>query len=231
MRGLVVAASVLLSTTVALADTAQARLQEVSTVFQEIMSTPDKGIPQDLLEKAQCVIIVPDMKKAAFIVGGEYGRGFAICRNAKGTGWGAPAAVRMEGGSVGFQIGGESADVVMLVMNRKGMDKLLESKFTLGAGASLAAGPVGRRADAKTDAQLDAEILAWSRSKGLFAGISLSGATLRQDEDENKELYGKKLTNREILTGNMPTPFVAWSLVSQLERYSAHASDADRVKK
>jgi lipid-binding SYLF domain-containing protein len=169
------------------------------------------------------MIIVPNLKKAAFIVGGEYGRGFAICRNPNGTGWGAPAAVRIEGGSVGFQIGGESADVVMLVMNRKGMDKLLEDKFTLGAGASVAAGPVGRTADAKTDAKMDAEILAWSRTKGLFAGISLNGATLRNDLDTNAELYGHKMTNKEVLTGNMPPPAAASQLIAELNRYSKRA--------
>jgi lipid-binding SYLF domain-containing protein len=203
-----------------LADTAQQRLMESATVLSEIMGTPDKGIPQDLLAKAQCAVIVPNMKKAAFIVGGEYGRGFAICRRPGGTGWGAPAAVRIEGGSVGFQIGGESADIVMLVMNRKGMDKLLEDKFTLGAGASVAAGPVGRTADAKTDAKMDAEILAWSRTKGLFAGISLNGATLRNDLDSNAELYGRKIDNKEVLTGNLAPPPAAKKLIAELNRYS-----------
>src|SRR5262249_9109127 len=139
--------------------------------------TPDKGIPQDLLDKAQCIVIITGMKKAAIGIGGEYGRGFATCRRHAGTSWGAPAAVRMEGGSVGFQLGASSTDVVMLVMNERGMNKLLDSKFTLGADAAVAAGPVGRAADAKTDAYMSAEILAWSRSKGLFAGIALSGAT------------------------------------------------------
>jgi lipid-binding SYLF domain-containing protein len=203
-----------------LADTAQQRLMESATVLSEIMGTPDKGIPQDLLAKAQCAVIVPNMKKAAFIVGGEYGRGFAVCRRPGGTGWGAPAAVRIEGGSVGFQIGGESADIVMLVMNRKGMDKLLEDKFTLGAGASVAAGPVGRTADAKTDAKMDAEILAWSRTKGLFAGISLNGATLRNDLDSNAELYGRKIDNKEVLTGNLAPPPAAKKLIAELNRYS-----------
>jgi len=165
------------------------------------MSTPDKGIPQDLLAKSQCVIIVPGMKKGAFVVGGQYGRGFAECRRADGTGWGAPGAVRVEGGSFGFQIGGSSTDVVMLVMNKSGMQKLLGDKFTLGADASIAAGPVGRTANADTDARMNAEILAWSRAKGLFAGISLSGATLRNDADVNQELYGRKIDNKEVLGG------------------------------
>ena len=182
-----------------LADTPQERLREAIEVFQEIMGTPDKGIPQDLLDRAHCAVIIPNMKKAAFGIGGQYGRGFAICRQGTGWGWGAPAAVRMEGGSFGFQIGASSTDLVMLVMNERGMKKLLESKFTLGADASATAGPVGRSASAQTDAQMSAEILAWSRSQGVFAGIALSGATLRNDLDENKELYGRELHNREVL--------------------------------
>jgi len=207
------------------AESAPDRLADAAAVFSEIMATPDKGIPQDLLDKAQCVIIVPGMKKAAFVVGGEFGKGFAECRNSSGSGWAAPAAVRAEGGSVGFQIGGSSTDVVMLVMNRRGMDKLTSSKFTLGADASVAAGPVGRSADAKTDAYMTAEILAWSRSKGLFAGISLNGATLRQDEDSNKELYGTRLTNKEILAGNQAMPASAEKLVHELDRFSMRSRD------
>ena len=203
------------------------RLQDAASILSEVMATPDKGIPQDLLAKAQCVIIIPSMKKAAFVVGGEYGRGFAECRKSEGMGWGAPAAVRMEGGSVGFQIGGSATDLILLVMNRRGMDKLLGDKFTLGADASLAAGPVGRTANANTDVKMNAEILAWSRSKGLFAGVSLNGATLRQDEDRNAELYGHKVNNREVLTGTMTPPPAAEPLIHQLDKYSAH-SDADR---
>jgi lipid-binding SYLF domain-containing protein len=207
------------------AETAQDRLANAASVFSEIMATPDKGIPQEFLEKAECVIIVPGMKKAAFVVGGEFGKGFAECRNSGGTGWGAPAAVRVEGGSLGFQIGGSSTDVVMLVMGRRGMDKLAGNKFTLGADASVAAGPVGRTADAKTDAQMTAEILAWSRAKGLFAGISLSGATLRPDEDSNKELYGSRMTTKEVLASNQPTPAAAEKLNSELNRFSMRSRD------
>ena len=207
------------------AETAQERLADSAAVFSEIMATPDKGIPQDLLEKAQCVIIVPGMKKAAFVVGGEFGKGFAECRNQGGTGWGAPAAMRAEGGSVGFQIGGSSTDVVMLVMNKRGMEKLASSKFTLGADASVAAGPVGRTADAQTDAYMTAEILAWSRTKGLFAGISLSGATLRPDQDSNKELYGSKMTTKEIINGNLPAPTGADKLVAELNRFSMRSRE------
>lgn len=216
---------ILSAATMQAAETAPDRLANAASVFSEIMATPDKGIPQEFLEKAQCVIIVPGMKKAAFVVGGEFGKGFVECRNSGGTGWGAPAAVRVEGGSLGFQIGGSSTDVVMLVMGRRGMDKLANNKFTLGADASVAAGPVGRTADAKTDAQMTAEILAWSRSKGLFAGISLSGATLRPDEDSNKELYGSRMTTKEVLASNQPTPAAAEKLNSELNRFSMRSRE------
>src|SRR3954470_17092566 len=162
------------------------RLNDAAAVFSEVMSAPDKGIPQEMLEHAHCVVIVPDLKTAAFVVGGKYGKGYLVCRNRGGVGWSAPAAVRIEGGSVGFQIGGSSTDLIMLVMNARGADKLLESKFTLGAEGSVAGGPVGRTATAQTDAQMHADILSWSRSQGLFAGISLQGATLRQDLDDNR---------------------------------------------
>src|SRR5450759_1480422 len=162
------------------------RLDDSASLFSEIMSTPDRSIPQELLEKANCVVLVPGLKKAAFGIGGKYGRGFALCRAAGGTGWGPPAAIRIEGGSIGFQIGVSSTDVVMLVMNQRGMQKLSTSKFTIGADASAAAGPVGRNAAAQTDAFMHAEILSWSRSKGLFVGVSLDGATLRNDLDENQ---------------------------------------------
>jgi lipid-binding SYLF domain-containing protein len=206
-------------------ETAASRLTEAADVFSEIMATPDKGIPQELLEKAQCVAIVPGLKKGAFVVGGEFGKGFVQCRKTGGIGWSAPAAVRVEGGSLGFQIGGSSTDVVMLVMNQRGMDKLMTNKFTLGADASVAAGPVGRTADAKTDAYMTAEILAWSRAKGLFAGISLSGATLRNDLDGNKELYGSRLTNKEVLAGDRPAPEAAKKLIAELDKYSMRKSN------
>ena len=230
MRGLFVTGALLAFSTILAAETAQERLAKASTVFSDIMATPDKGIPQDLLEKANCVIIIPDLKKAAFVVGGQYGRGFAICRGAARTGWGAPMSVRMEGGSVGFQIGAESTDLIMLVMNKTGMDKLMEDKFTLGADASVAAGPVGRSAKAGTNVRMDAEILAWSRTKGLFAGLALSGATLRNDLDENAELYGKKISNREVMASNMAVPPSAQPLIQQLSKYSMVENNADRVK-
>src|SRR5579871_6458055 len=178
------------------ADTPRERMKDATAVFSEIMATPDKGIPQDLLEKAHCIVIVPGLKKGAFIVGGKYGKGYLSCRNKSGAGWSAPGTVRIEGGSVGFQIGGSETDVIMLVMNARGADRLLSSKFTLGAEGEVAAGPVGRSATAQTDAYMRAEILSWSRSRGVFAGIALQGATMRQDLDDNAALYGKKLENR-----------------------------------
>ncbi|HXB75665.1 MAG TPA: lipid-binding SYLF domain-containing protein [Candidatus Acidoferrales bacterium] len=226
MKSTGVLAVLILSTAVLQAgESAPSRLTEAAEVFGEIMGTPDKGIPQDLLEKAQCVGIVPGLKKGAFLVGGEFGKGFVQCRKPGGAGWSAPAAVRVEGGSVGLQIGGSSTDVVMLVMNQRGMDKLMTDKFTLGADASVAAGPVGRTANAKTDAYMTAEILAWSRSKGLFAGISLSGATLRNDLDGNKELYGSRLTNKEVLAGDRPAPEAAKKLIEELDKYSMRKSN------
>ena len=183
------------------------------------MATPDKSIPKDLMDKANCVAIVPGLKRAAFIVGAKYGAGFAMCRQDH-DGWGAPAAVKVEGGSFGFQIGAENTDVVMLVMNERGMRRLLEDKFTLGAEASVAAGPIGREAAAMTDVQLSAEILTWARSKGLFAGIALTGATLRSDKDANRELYGRSMDNKTILLGKVNPPPEAQPLIAQLNRYS-----------
>jgi SH3 domain-containing YSC84-like protein 1 len=202
-------------------ESAAKRLRTAGVVFTEIMGTPDKGIPQELLESSQCLVIVPGMKKAAFIVGGNYGRGFMMCRHASGLGWSAPAGVKVEGGSVGFQIGGSETDVIMLVMNKRGAEKLLSSKFTLGADASVAAGPVGRTSSAYTDAKLHAEILSYSRSRGAFAGISLDGATLRPDHDANGELYGKKLTNEQIVMGTIKSPAAGAKLTAELNKYSA----------
>jgi SH3 domain-containing YSC84-like protein 1 len=245
MRKVALALSLLSPAVFLYADTAEERLSDAAKVFTEIMSTPDKGIPQDLLEKAHCVVIVPGMKQAGFVVGGKFGRGYAVCRK-DGGGWGAPAAMRVEGGSFGFQIGASSTDVVMLVMNERGMRHLLQDKFTLGAEASVAAGPVGRQSTAMTDAQLSAEILSWSRSKGLFAGIALTGATLRPDQDATNELYGRKLETKEVLTGNAVTPTAgARPLLQALNKYSRYeakdkpienrakdaVTDADRKKK
>ena len=220
MKRIAISAALLLPMAAFAADTAQERLDAAATAFSEIMNTPDKGIPQDLLAKSQCVVIVPGLKKAAFVVGAEFGRGFAECRHQDGTGWGAPGSVRIEGGSWGLQIGGSSTDVVMLVMNREGMNKLLGDKFTLGADASVAAGPVGRTVNADTDVKMTAEILAWSRAKGIFAGISLSGATLRNDADANAELYGHKIDNQEVLNSHTAHPAGAEKLIALLDKYS-----------
>jgi lipid-binding SYLF domain-containing protein len=196
------------------------RLDDSAALFTEIMATPDKSIPQDLLDKSACVILVPGLKKGAFIVGGKYGRGFAVCRQPGGTGWGPPAAIRIEGGSFGLQIGVSSTDVVLLVMNERGMQKLTTSKFTIGADATAAAGPVGRNATAQTDAFMHAEILSWSRSRGAFAGVSLDGATLRNDLDENLAMYGQRWTGKEILGSGAKTPPAAEKLITALNKYS-----------
>jgi len=196
------------------------RLDASADTLADMMKAADKGIPQDLLDKARCVVVVPGMKKAGFIIGAKFGRGFAACRRNGGTTWSAPAAMRVEGGSVGFQIGASETDVVLLVMNDGGMKHLLSDKFTIGGDATAAAGPVGRAASAQTDAMLNAEMLSYSRSRGLFAGISLEGATLRPDEDTNKELYGKAATNREILTGDLKTPAAAANFEQRLSRES-----------
>jgi lipid-binding SYLF domain-containing protein len=190
-------------------------------VFQEIMAAPDKGIPQDLLDKSACVVVVPGVKKAAFVVGAKFGRGFFACRAKGGAGWTAPAAVRVEGGSFGIQIGASETDFIMLVMNQRGADRLLSSKFTLGGDASVAAGPVGRTATAETDAYMTAEILTWSRSRGLFAGLSLSGATLRQDLDTNKALYGRDIQNKEIIQSGIAPPAAAKDFLDTLNKYSS----------
>ena len=197
------------------------RLDASADVLSDMMKASDKGIPQDLLNKAECLVIVPNMKKAGFIFGGKYGRGFAVCRRSGGRGWTAPAAMRIEGGSFGFQIGGAESDVILLVMNETGMKRLLSDKFTVGADANAAAGPVGRDATAQTDAALHAEMLSYSRSRGLFGGLTLEGATLRPDTDSDHELYGHDITNREILTGDVKTPAIAEKLEHMINRDSA----------
>jgi lipid-binding SYLF domain-containing protein len=197
------------------------RLRESSEVLSEIMGTSDKAIPQDLFAKAQCAVIVPGLKKGGFILGAKFGRGFASCRQGDGKGWTGPVAVRVEGGSVGFQIGGAESDVIMLIMSQKGMDRLLSSKFTVGGEATAAAGPVGRDATAQTDATMRAEILSWSRSRGVFGGIALQGATLRDDADVDKALYGGAIDRRDVLTGKKDVPEAAKPLIEQLNKYSA----------
>jgi lipid-binding SYLF domain-containing protein len=199
------------------------RLDASADTLTDMMRASDRGIPHDLLDKAHCIVVVPGMKKAGFIFGAKYGRGFAVCRRG-GSGWSAPAAMRVEGGSVGFQIGASETDVVLLVMNDGGMKHLLSDKFTIGGEATAAAGPIGRDASAQTDAMMHAEMLSYSRSRGLFAGISLEGATLRPDEETNRELYGRDATNREILTGNFKIPATAGKFEHALNRESLQRS-------
>jgi lipid-binding SYLF domain-containing protein len=201
------------------------RLDASADALTDMMRAADRGIPQELLDKAHCVVVVPGMKKAGFIFGAKYGRGFAVCRRVGGSGWSAPAAMRVEGGSVGFQIGASETDVVLLMMNDGGMKHLLSDKFTVGGEATAAAGPIGRDASAETDAMMHAEMLSYSRSRGLFAGISLEGATLRPDEETNRELYGHDSTNREILTGDFKTPAVAGKFERALHRDSAQREE------
>ncbi len=193
------------------------RLKDAEDVITEMANAGDQGIPKDLLAHAKCVVIVPGVKKLALGFGGQYGRGYISCR--RGGGWSAPGGVRIEGGSVGFQIGGSETDVILIVKNDKGADRLLSNKFTVGVDASVAAGPVGRTAAAETDATMRAEMLAYSRSRGLFAGIALKGATLRDDSGENESLYGKPMTNREIVRGNVAVPPSAEGLINALDHW------------
>lgn len=196
------------------------RLTTSGVVMEEILNVPE-NIPQDLLEKAECVVVIPSVRKAAFIFGGSYGRGAMVCRTGQEFNgpWGAPAMYALEGGSFGFQIGGQATDVVLLIMNRKGADSLLDSKVKLGGGASVAAGPKGRDAQAATDAYMGAEILSYSRSRGLFAGVSLQGSTLRPDNDASGRIYGRKITAREIVLGNqVAIPATGRHLVGVLQK-------------
>ena len=184
------------------------RLQESYTVLKEILATPDKGIPRDLLDKSECVVVFPSVKKAAFVVGASYGRGVITCRSGQDLRgpWSAPAMFALEGGSVGFQIGGQATDFVLLIMNESGANSVMSSKVKLGADASIAAGPVGRTTSAETDVVMKAEILSWSRARGVFAGISLSGSTLRSDDGGNKTVYGKELTAKQIVREDQVQP-------------------------
>ena len=223
---LLLIAAIAISPLLAKDNSSAKRLDDAATVFAEVMGAPDKGIPQDLIEHAQCIVIVPDLKTAAFFFGAKYGKGYLSCRNRGGVGWSAPASIRIEGGSVGFQIGGSSTDLIMLVMNARGAEKLLADKFTLGGEGSVAAGPVGRTATAQTDAQMHADILSWSRSQGLFAGLALEGATLRQDLDDNAAIYGKRLENEEIVTTSVRAPKTAAKLIAELNKYPAREEKA-----
>ncbi|PYT14165.1 MAG: hypothetical protein DMG59_18155 [Acidobacteria bacterium] len=197
------------------------RIEEAATVLSEIMNAKDNSIPQDLLEKARCVGIVPNLKRAGFVVGGKYGKGIVTCRLPESNRWSAPATVRIEGGSIGFQIGAGETDVVFIVMNQSGEDKLMKDKFTIGADASAMAGPVGRSAQAQTDARMRAEILGYSRSRGAFAGAALEGATLRADNEDNRKLYGREVTQEEILHGKVKPPASAQALYEELDKYAS----------
>ena len=211
----------LLLTFCATAFAGESQLQKATNVMNEIMSTPDKGIPHDLLDKAVCVGIIPSEVKFAFGFGGTYGRGVLVCRKGGNGQWAAPSMFTMGGASVGFQIGGKATDVVFLVMNPEGMKKLVQDSVKLGAELSVAAGPVGRSAEGATDAQLHAEILSYSRSRGLFGGASLDGAVYKQDEDDNQVLYGRRVTAKEILIdGTVPTPRAAEGLDGTLTKFS-----------
>ena len=192
------------------------RLNRATEVFREIMRIPEKGIPGDLLDKAECVAIVPGLKKGGLGIGARYGKGVVMCRK-QDRNWSAPSFLTVEGGSIGLQIGFQQIDLVMLVMNREGMEKLVGDKFTVGADASAAAGPVGRQASAETNIRMDAQILTYSRAKGLFAGVTLNGAVVKQDKDDNRDFYGKEMDAREILfDGTVPIPAEARRLASAL---------------
>src|SRR5271163_324890 len=197
------------------------RTHKAAQVFHEIMNAPDQGIPQDLLESAKCIAIIPGDVKFAFIFGGNYGRGLATCRT--GHGWSAPLFLAVDGGSVGYQIGGSSTDLVLLFMNDRALKSLLGDKFKLGADASVAAGPVGRNASAGTDLKLTAEILSYSRSKGVFAGVSLDGAVVQADKSGDKAMYGDEADRHEILSGKVPVPESARPLVQELGEYAHEA--------
>jgi lipid-binding SYLF domain-containing protein len=219
----VLAALVTLASSAALSaainNTETERIAAAATVLGDIRATPDRDIPKDLWDRAACVAVVPSLKKAAFVFGGEYGKGLISCRTA-GT-WGSPSFVLLEKGSWGFQIGGETVDLVLLIMNQHGVERLLQDKVSLGGDISVAAGPVGRDARASTDAQLKAEILSYSRSQGLFAGIDISGGILKADNDDNRDLYGRAVTGRELLvTHNVRSPKAAQPFMAALNRMS-----------
>jgi lipid-binding SYLF domain-containing protein len=205
------------------------RLHNATEVLTEIMSAPDKGIPKDVLHDAKCIVVVPSMVKFAIGVGGHYGKGFATCRTPNG--WSAPAPVLLTGGSWGLQFGGQAVDLVMLVMNQKGVDHLLSSKFAIGADASAAAGPVGRQAAAGTDWKMKAEILTYSRARGVFAGVDLTGSVIKQDKDETAVLYGKILPFPEIMNGKVPPPQPAQEFLATLEKYAPPSTQQGSLKK
>lgn len=199
------------------------RVQAAATVLEEIESAPDQGIPEEVLGSADCVAVVPSLLKGGFIVGGRYGRGVASCRTEKG--WSAPAFFTVEGGSFGFQIGGQAIDLVMLIMNKEGMNNLLSSKFQLGADASVAAGPVGRHAEGATDWKMRAQVLTYSRARGVFAGVTLNGARVNQDKDTTREFYGRMVPFRTALTGEIPAPDTAYPFLNTLAKWAKRAAE------
>jgi lipid-binding SYLF domain-containing protein len=198
------------------------RVQAAADVLNQIQSAPDSGIPQEILGKAECVAVVPSMLKGGFVVGAKYGRGLATCRTPKG--WSTPAFFLLEGGSVGFQIGGQAVDLVMLIMNHDGMQHLLASKVALGADASVAAGPVGRHAEGNTDWKMRAQVLTYSRARGVFAGVSLNGAVMRQDKDSTREFYGHMMTTKAALTGEVDPPPAANAFLTTLAKWAQEAA-------
>lgn len=198
------------------------RVQAAANVLNEIQGAPDQGIPSEILSSAECVAVMPSMLKGGFIVAAHYGRGVASCRNQKG--WSAPAFFVVEGGSVGFQIGGQAVDLVMLIMNKEGMSHLLSSKFQLGADASVAAGPVGRQAAADTDWKMRAQVLTYSRARGVFAGVSLDGARIKQDKDSTRDFYGRMVPFKTSLTGKIQPPDTAQPFLSTLAKWAQEAS-------
>lgn len=216
LSGMIAAPSLLASTR----SDALHRIDTAEDVLHEIMQSPDKGIPRDLMQKAQCVGIVPSLKRAGFIVGAKYGKGIVTCRTNHGTGWSAPSTIIMEGGSIGLQIGVGETDVIFTVMNRMGENRLMKDKFTIGGEAAAMAGPVGRDTQAETDAMMRAEILSWSRSRGIFAGVSLDGASLRADNDDNEALYGARVKQAELLRGHIAPPENAGRLFNELNGYA-----------
>jgi len=198
------------------------RVQAAAEVLNQIQSAPDSGIPQNVLSKAECVAVVPSMLKGGFVVGGKYGRGLASCRNPKG--WSAPAFFTITGGSFGFQIGGQAVDLVMLIMNNDGMEHLLSSKVALGADASVAVGPVGRHAEGNTDWKMRAQVLTYSRTRGVFAGVSLNGAVMKQDKDSTREFYGHMVTFKASLTGEVEPPVAANAFLTTLAKWAQEAA-------
>lgn len=214
--------SVLIGGSIAAANSSQTqdteRIQRATEVFHEVMATPDKAIPQELLSSAKCIAIVPGEKKFAFVVGGNYGKGLVTCRTAKG--WSAPAFLMLGGGSYGFQIGGSSTDIVMIFRNRNGLESLLSDKFKIGAGATAAAGPVGRHASADTDLKLHSEILTYARSRGVFAGVSLNGAVVKPDRSGDRALYGPNATTKRIVGGEVAVPEAAKPLNQEISKYA-----------